>query len=197
VPCTWSEWPCETKIASTASGSNPGETRARRDLSGGKAGLEQDRGVARAHERRIALTAAAENGDLHVRSPYDPVCPKPPSPRAVGGSSAASTKRACETGTDEHLRDPVPALDGHRLATQIDEKDLHLAAVIRIDGTGRVGERDAEARREPAARPDLGLQPSGTATRIPVGTAARSPGPRTTGASMQAARSAPALPAVA
>ena len=64
-----------------------------------------------------------------------------------------------DDGGDDELRDAVARLDDVGLASpRFDEQHLHLAAVVAVDGPGRVGQRDAELARQARARPDLALE---------------------------------------
>src|SRR5215217_615810 len=59
--------------------------------------------------------------------------------------------------SDDHLRDALaPPYREGQLAV-IDQQDLELAAVIRVDRAGCVEHRDAMLCRQPGARPDLSL----------------------------------------
>jgi hypothetical protein len=61
------------------------------------------------------------------------------------------------------------------LAAEVHEQHLHLAAVVGVDGAGRVQQRQALAHGEPAPRPHLPSKPGGSASAMPVGTRQRSP----------------------
>src|SRR5215211_3715889 len=71
-------------------------------------------------------------------------------------------------GRDQHLRDAHAALDDERLLPVIDQWHLYFAAVVRIDGAGRVDHGDAELAREPAARSYLRLVPVRNRHREPA-----------------------------
>ena len=83
--------------------------------------------------------------------------------------------RARDARHDE-LRDPIARPDRARLVAQVDEHELDLAAVVRVDRSRRIEQRDAVAQRESAARPHLRLEARGSAIAKPVGTSARSSG---------------------
>jgi len=59
--------------------------------------------------------------------------------------------------TDEHLRDPIASVNRNRLASQVHQKDTDLPAVILVDRTRSVRQRQSVTRREPAARADFRL----------------------------------------
>src|SRR6185312_6684632 len=58
---------------------------------------------------------------------------------------------------EDKLRDAHPARHGKGLRPEIDEKNAHLAAIIGIDGAGRVEHRDGVPKREARARPHFAL----------------------------------------
>ena len=80
--------------------------------------------------------------------------PKPRTPRSLSGSSSTSTSSNAGTGstTSCAIRIPGSTTNGSR-AIGVQERDLQLAAVARVDETRRVDDRDAVLRRK--ARPRL------------------------------------------
>src|SRR5438552_13725513 len=56
---------------------------------------------------------------------------------------------------DQHLRDAHAALDGETLWPEIDQRHLHFAAIVAVDGAGRVDHGDAEAARESSSGSNL------------------------------------------
>jgi hypothetical protein len=63
------------------------------------------------------------------------------------------------------LRDAIAAPNRERLASRVHQDHLDLAAVVRVDGAGRVGEHDPVTQRQPAARADLRLESLGDRDR--------------------------------
>src|SRR3546814_13556651 len=61
-------------------------------------------------------------------------------------------------GRRDELRDPLTAPHFERLATQIGQDHLHLAAIIGVDRARRVEASDAMLQRKAGARPDLHLK---------------------------------------
>ena len=59
------------------------------------------------------------------------------------------------------LSDPRPALHDEWRAAKIYEKDLQLTAIIGVEGAWGIEHRNPKVQREPGARPDLALDPSG------------------------------------
>ncbi len=112
--------------------------------------------------------------------PDQPVDPNPPLPRSlVGQFGHRFPGDACHR-RDDHLRDPHAAIDGDRGLPEIDQRDLHLAAVVGVDRAGRVDDGQARAWRPgpteaaPAPR-SPGAAPSQTRTRPAQSFLARSP----------------------
>ena len=62
-------------------------------------------------------------------------------------------------GRDDELRDAVAAADADRLAAEVHEQHLHLAAIVGVDRPGGVEERQPLAHGEAAPRPHLPLEP--------------------------------------
>ena len=62
---------------------------------------------------------------------------------------------------DHELGDAVAATDAGWLASQVGEQDLHLAAVVRIDGAGRVEEGETLTERQAAPWTNLPLEAGG------------------------------------
>src|SRR6185369_16308068 len=60
-------------------------------------------------------------------------------------------------GRRDELGDALAAPDRERLVAMVDDDDLQFAAIIAVDGPGRVGDRDPVLQREPRSRPDLDL----------------------------------------
>ena len=58
---------------------------------------------------------------------------------------------------DDHLGDAFAVGDDEVLLREVDEDDAHLAAVVGVDGAGRVEHRDALLQRQTAAGPHLRL----------------------------------------
>ena len=58
---------------------------------------------------------------------------------------------------DHHLRDPHPGFHHEGLGPKIDQRDFDFTAVIRIDGAGRVGHRNAMLEGQPRTRAHLSL----------------------------------------
>src|ERR1035438_3075351 len=54
-----------------------------------------------------------------------------------------------------HLRDPVPGVDGVRLTPQIQQDHAHFAAIPGVNRPRRVGNRDRVLQRQTATRPHL------------------------------------------
>ncbi len=62
--------------------------------------------------------------------------------------------------TREHqLRDPLTPTDRDTHWAPVLEEHSHLSSVVGIDGPGAVGQRDAEAGRQPRPGSDLTLYP--------------------------------------
>jgi hypothetical protein len=119
--------------------------RARRD-SGGDARLPRPR-------------APRPPGSPAAPPPTSP-CAEAPAPRAVPGSVATGTHRA-RPRRDHQLGDAHPALDPHGRVAEVDEDHPDLAAVVGVDGPGRVRHGEALLEREPTAGAHLGLEPLG------------------------------------
>ena len=66
---------------------------------------------------------------------------------------------------DHHLRDALAAANRKRFRAVIDQDDLDLAAIVGIDGAGRVQHGDAVLRGEPRAWPHLRLEAFGQRDR--------------------------------
>ncbi len=98
---------------------------------------------------------------------------------------------------DDHLGDAHARLDGKGFGPDVGEDDHDLAAVIGIDGAGRVDEQNAVTDGQAGARPHLGLVALGQRDGDARGTSRRAPGATVSGASTAAIRSTPALPGVA
>ena len=82
-----------------------------------------------------------------------PVEPKPPAPRAVSRQfGRLSTRFGVFVTRDDDLRDLHAARDGERLFAVIDEDGFDLAAIVAVDGAGRVEHGDAVIEREARAR---------------------------------------------
>ena len=122
--------------------------------------------------------------------------PYPPAPRAVASSASSDAELRVRHGADHELRDAVAARDGEGRLPVVHQHHLELAAVVGVDGPRRVEHRHPVAQRQPGARAHLALEAGGMATAQPVGTSARSPGARVSGAARAAWRSIPAAPSV-
>ena len=86
-----------------------------------------------------------------------PVEPKPPSARPLSSSVALDEGDAGD-GRDDELCNAHAPRDRERLAPEIDQEHLHLAAVVGVDRAGRVEHGDAVAGGEAGARPHLRLE---------------------------------------
>jgi len=53
-----------------------------------------------------------------------------------------------DDGSDDQLGDPVAPADHEILLAQVDQKHLQLAAIVRIDGAGGVGDGHAGLQRQ-------------------------------------------------
>ncbi len=69
-----------------------------------------------------------------------PVEPKPPAPRAVSPSASVASNRRLHHGRHDQLRDPVAVMDGVGFGPEIDQHHAQRAAIIAVDGAGRVRE---------------------------------------------------------
>ncbi len=97
--------------------------------------------------------------------PPVPVEPKPPAPRAVSVEAVGGTPGDAGDGRDDHLGDAHATGDAERFGAEIDQDDLHLAAIIRVDGAGRVEDGDAVLMGESRPRAHLRLVPFGKRDR--------------------------------
>src|SRR5207245_4282930 len=66
---------------------------------------------------------------------------------------------------DYQLRDSLAGLGHHRILTKVDQYYPDLAAVIRVDSSRRIDQRQSLAQRAPAARPHLALEACGNVDR--------------------------------
>ena len=115
---------------------------------------------------------------------HRPVEPKPPAPRAVSSRASTSRQRRLDHRGDHQLGDAVAAADDEVLGAEVDQDHLHLAAIVGVDGAGRVQAGDARcARRGPSAAAPGPRSRAGSRWHRPVGTACRSPGCRISGSS--------------
>ena len=74
------------------------------------------------------------------------------------------------------MRSPA-AISNALLAVGVQQQDLQLAAIARVDEAGRVDERDPVARGEAGARQhEPGVARRGSSIAMPVATVARAPG---------------------
>ena len=64
-------------------------------------------------------------------------------------------------GSDDDLGDAFAAFGVEGLGGEVDEGDFDLAAVVAVDGAGRVDHGDAVLEGQAAARSDLALEPRG------------------------------------
>ena len=62
---------------------------------------------------------------------------------------------------ENKLSDTRAAFHDERLATEIDENDVQLPAIVGVKGARGIEHRNAVVKRESGARPDLTLDPSG------------------------------------
>ena len=125
---------------------------------------------------QAAVDPVAPPSQRHVRSaPREvpcrcPVDPCPPAPRSLPGSSSTGTKRARTTGCTTSWAIAVAPAQGERgRRVQVDQVDLDLAAVARVDGARRVHQAEPEPVRQAGAR----MHEPGVA----VGDRDRDPGP--------------------
>ncbi len=94
---------------------------------------------------------------LHVM----PVEPKPPAPRAVCGNSAISTSSACSWRAITIWAILLPRVMRKGLVAVIDQDRLDLAAIVAVDGAGRIEHSDAVVERQARTRPHLRLVANG------------------------------------
>ena len=64
------------------------------------------------------------------------------------GQGVDRDDRNLSDGANHQLGDPVAPADKERLAAMVDQDHHQLAAIIRIDGTGRVEQRHAMLDRQ-------------------------------------------------
>ncbi len=74
---------------------------------------------------------------------HTPVEPNPPLPRSVSEACLTSTTRTCVTGATTIWGDAHAAFDEEFLFAEIDQQDLHFAAIIAVYRSGRVEAGDA------------------------------------------------------
>ncbi len=98
---------------------------------------------------------------------------------------------------NHQLRDPISSLEAHRsLAIVVDQENLDLASITRVDRAWCVDDGNPVFRRQSRSWMDQGDDsPRASASAIPVGTKARSPGPSVR--STAETKSAPASPGCA
>ena len=86
-----------------------------------------------------------------------PTEPKPPSPRAVSSSAATSSSSTCSTAATTIWAMRSPRVMTNSAVPVIDQRHLDLAAIIAVDGAGRIQHGDAMLDRKAGARPHLRL----------------------------------------
>ena len=86
-----------------------------------------------------------------------PVEPNPLTPRAVAGNSVTSTLSAAATGATTNWAMRMPRVIVNGRSPRLTKQHLHLAAVVGVDGAGRVEDGDAVFGRKPGAGTDLTL----------------------------------------
>ena len=74
--------------------------------------------------------------------------PKPPCPRRVAKDVDRNDLNLSD-GRDHELGDAVATADKERLAAMVDQDHHQLAAIICVDGAGRVEQRHAVLERQP------------------------------------------------
>src|SRR5262245_24604796 len=67
--------------------------------------------------------------------------------------------------SDHQLGDALAATDHKRLRPEIDQQNLHLAAIVGVEGAGAVQNRHARFQREPRAGANLSLEARGQLNR--------------------------------
>src|SRR5262245_46763834 len=103
--------------------------------------------------RRRAFSVA-EPG-LHARRPVAAA------PALGRGERLDDDELGARHRSDDELSDARERLDDERLRTVIHEHDADFAAVVAVDGAGRVDDADAVPEREAGARTDLALVAAG------------------------------------
>ena len=93
--------------------------------------------------------------ELLVGEAHRPVEPKPPAPRLVSLKLGDLAESRLEHRRRHQLRDPLAAADLERLAAEVGEDHLHLAAIIVVDRSRRVEAGDAVLERKARARTHL------------------------------------------
>ncbi len=83
--------------------------------------------------------------------------------------------------SNDALSDALATAERPNLLTKIHQQHLHFAAIVGIDGAGRIDHANAMLERKAGAGADLGFEAGGTAKTSPVGTRRRSPGARCQG----------------
>jgi hypothetical protein len=79
------------------------------------------------------------------------------SPRAVVESIDFDQFGADDRGKNQ-LRDAIAAPDDQRLGAKVDHDDADFAAIVGVDGAGRINQGQPFTQRAPAARPHLPLE---------------------------------------
>ena len=99
-------------------------------LEGRDADIDQDRGLARMDQHRVARGSRREDQDFHGHTPVEP---KPPSPRSEAVRDSVSENDARVTGATRScaMRSPRPMAT--RVGTEVDQQHLELSSVIAVD----------------------------------------------------------------
>ena len=88
--------------------------------------------------------------------------------RSLSGSSVTVSQATCVTGATTSLRDPHAAIDGDGRPSEIDQRDLHLAAVVGVDRARCVHDGQAMFGGQARPRPHLRLVALGYGHRKPA-----------------------------
>ena len=123
---------------------------------------------------------APENGRHPDSRLHHTVCdePKPRTPRSLADSSSTSRTASSGTGQDDELGDPFARLGDERpLAVGVQEHDLDLAAVARVDQARRVDDRDPVPGSKARPRLDEACIPLGDRHGEPRADERSLPGP--------------------
>ena len=127
-----------------------------------------------------------------------PVEPKPPAPRALSDKRLDLDQFGLLMAGDHHLGDLVAARDHKHLVAVIDQDGLDLAAIVAVDGAGRIQAGDAVVERQARAWPHLRFHTQGQLDGDAGGHRHALAGQQVRcGSSTAARRSSPAEPCVA
>ena len=110
-----------------------------------------------------------ERGDARRNSAGDARRAEAAGATLAGGQRSHLAREGLGDRRDDELRDPVAAPDRERRLPVIDQDHLDLAAIVAVDGTGRVQDRDAMPGGEPGAGPHLRLVALGKMEAKPGG----------------------------